>query len=48
MFWNDSDGCTALTYAASSGHMEIVKLLIDHGANIEARDAYNILFNIKD
>ena len=29
---------TALLYAASGGRAEIVKLLVDHGANVEAVD----------
>ena len=31
-------GCTALTYAAMSGHIEVVKMLLDRNANIEAVD----------
>ena len=32
-----SDGETALMAAAYSGHLETVKFLIEHGANIEAK-----------
>jgi hypothetical protein len=34
----DNDGATALHYATLSGHREIVGLLLDHGADINARD----------
>ena len=36
---SDNSGCTALHYAALHRHMEVVRLLIVEGANIEARDA---------
>jgi ankyrin repeat protein len=31
-------GYTPLHFAADRGHIEIVRLLCDHGADIEARD----------
>jgi hypothetical protein len=34
----DNEGQTALVLAAQQGHLEIVKLLIDAGADLEARD----------
>ena len=34
------DGRTALNIAAQSGHAEIVKILLDAGAQIDSRDAY--------
>ena len=36
----ESDGNTALMVAAAYGHTEVVKLLIDKGANIEAKNKY--------
>ena len=36
----DRDGMTALLYAASEGHTEIVELLLDRDADIEARNRY--------
>ena len=35
---NDQDDQSALHKAAEGGHVEIVKLLLDKGANIEATD----------
>lgn len=35
----DYDGRTALGIAASEGHIETVKYLIKHGANLEHTDA---------
>lgn len=32
----DDDGLTALHYAADRGHVDLVKLLLDHGADINA------------
>jgi hypothetical protein len=34
----DADGATPLHYAAESGHREIVRALLDAGADINARD----------
>lgn len=34
----DAEGATALHYAAEHGHREIVKLLLERGADINARD----------
>jgi hypothetical protein len=34
----DNEGATALHYAALQGHREIVALLLEHGADINARD----------
>jgi ankyrin repeat protein len=38
--WQDpeSENCTALHHACRNGHLEVVKLLIEHGASIEATD----------
>ena len=35
----DAAGATALHYAAFAGHSDVARLLIQHGANINARDA---------
>jgi ankyrin repeat protein len=35
----DDDGMTPLLVAALSGHREMAALLLDHGADVEARDA---------
>jgi len=35
----DDSGATALHYAALAGHRAIVQLLVQHGADINARDA---------
>jgi ankyrin repeat protein len=35
------DGCTALAYAALAGHVNIVELLIAHGANVNTKNIYN-------
>ena len=34
----DSDGRTPLFWAAARGHREVIELLLDHGARINARD----------
>lgn len=36
--WRDDRGCTALDWAASQGDIDIVQLLLDHGADTKARD----------
>ncbi len=38
--WQDpeSENCTALHHACRNGHLEVVKLLVEHGASIEATD----------
>lgn len=36
--WEDWEGATALHQAAGYGHLELVRLLISHGAEIERRD----------
>lgn len=33
-------GATAITYAADRGHLEVVKLLVERGADISAQDAF--------
>ena len=33
------DGCTAFHLAASGGHTEIVKLLLDRGVNVDTADS---------
>ena len=33
-------GATALTYAASKGHLGVVKLLVERGANVDATDTF--------
>jgi ankyrin repeat protein len=35
------DGRTALSLAASDGHLEIVKMLLEYGAEVNFRDKYN-------
>ncbi len=35
----DNDNGTAVTYAAMSGHVEIVSLLVDLGADLDVQDA---------
>ena len=37
----DRDGWTALHYACSKGYGDIAELLLDHGADIDARSYYN-------
>ena len=34
----DETGCTPLYYAVRHGHVEIVKLSLDHRANVNAKD----------
>ena len=38
----DSDGRTALHYAAMAGHKEVVELLIDKGADVKAKDSRGV------
>ena len=38
------DGWTALMYASRKGHMEVVKLLLDHGANKDLQDEVRIIY----
>ncbi len=35
----DYDGRTPLSIAASEGHLELVKYLVNHGSNVLHRDA---------
>lgn len=35
----DSEGATALHYAAFAGHCDVVRLLVERGADINARDS---------
>ena len=37
--WSNSEyiGKTSLMYAAENRHLEVVKILLEHGANIEAK-----------
>ena len=34
----------ALRYSAKNGHLDIVKYLVENGANIHAQDDYALLF----
>ena len=36
-------GTTSIMLAAKDGHQEVVKLLLEHGANIEEKDDYGKL-----
>lgn len=38
---SSSDGATPLMYASIGGHVYIIKLLIEHGADIDATDYEN-------
>jgi hypothetical protein len=40
--FNAQDGCTALISAAGEGHIECVRLLIEAGANKEAKDKVRV------
>ncbi|MDV7104871.1 ankyrin repeat domain-containing protein [Vibrio sp. TH_r3] len=39
IFWGD--GKTALMWAANKGHIDIVKLLIEHGADVNSKNRWN-------
>ncbi len=39
----DSDGYSALHAAAENGHLDVVKLLIEHGADIHYKSEYTAL-----
>jgi ankyrin repeat protein len=36
----NSVGCNALTFACLSGSFEVVRMLLDHGGNVNARDRF--------
>ena len=36
------DGCTALVEAASGGHTDTVEVLLDRGADLEAKDRVSV------
>ena len=40
---HDSDGYSALHAASENGHLDIVKLLIEHGADINYKSEYSAL-----
>ena len=42
--WQDpeSENCTALHHACRNGHLEVVKLLVEHGASIAATDGKGV------
>ena len=35
------EGCSPLWAAAATGHLDVVKLLIDHNADVDGRNATN-------
>lgn len=37
----NSVGCNALTFACLSGSFEVVRILLDHGGNVNARDRFS-------
>jgi ankyrin repeat protein len=43
----DTDGRTALHYAALRNHIQVVMCLVEHGFNIDARDAVRIKARLK-
>src|SRR5687768_5006398 len=38
--FKNSYGATALSYAADRGHVEVVKVLLEHGADVNVRDTF--------
>lgn len=44
-FFSFQSGCTALQVAAAEGHLEIVKQLIKHGADVNKQDTVVITIN---
>ena len=36
------EGCSPLWAAAATGHLDVVKLLIDHNADVDGRNATNL------
>ena len=40
--WTSQEGWTALVWAADEGHLDVVGLLLDRGADIEAKD--NVIY----
>jgi ankyrin repeat protein len=43
--WHET-GETALHLAAGEGHLEIVKLLLEHGADVNAKTAYETALHL--
>ena len=39
IYYNIQDGYTSLHFAAKNGHLEVVKLLIEKGANLQDKDS---------
>ena len=40
------EGMSAINFAALAGSVECLKVLLDHGANIDMPGKYNNLFNV--